>query len=67
MQTDKKIQKFVDSLKNCLYAGEIEMKIFMDFEQNGNVLYFTTESYGRNSPSHGQKFKITVELDKDKA
>lgn len=67
MATDTRIQKFVDSLRDCLYAGEVEMKIFMDFEQKKNVLYFTTESYGRGNLSHGQKFKVTVELDKGKA
>ena len=50
----RQVDKFIDSLCSCLYAGDVELNIKFDVEQKDNVLYF-------NDGKH--KYRLTVDYE----
>ena len=50
------LKNFILDMCQCFDAGDVELGIELKVEQDGNILYITD--------SEGNKFRVTVELDK---
>ena len=53
-QTDKKVLQFIETLDRCFLAGDVELNIKLDVQQEGNMLYVTDSRTKR-------KFRMTIE------
>ena len=53
---DMTLKNFILDIRQCFDAGDVELGIELKVEQDGNILYVTD--------SEGNKFRVTVELDK---